>query len=93
MVLGGFAIYLQFSSRYTAVYGALAGTVIGIIGPGFDFREFGPAPDVWTPFQLDPSSRDQGHYFMAGGRLKPGVSMQTAAADFDVGQNADHRRG
>src|SRR5450755_296154 len=34
-------------------------TVIGIIGPGFDFREFGPAPDVWTPFQLDPNSRDQ----------------------------------
>ena len=28
--------------------------VIGIIGPGFDFREFGPAPDVWVPFQLDP---------------------------------------
>src|SRR5438445_10141530 len=36
--------------------------VIGIVGTGFDFREFGPAPEVWVPFQLEPITRDQGHY-------------------------------
>ena len=28
----GFAVYLRVSTRYTAIYGALAGTVIGMIG-------------------------------------------------------------
>jgi membrane protein len=32
LVVGGFAVYLHLSTRYTAVYGALAGTVIGMIG-------------------------------------------------------------
>jgi putative ABC transport system permease protein len=53
-------------------------TVIGIIAPGFDFREFGPAPDVWVPFQLDPNTSDQGHYFTAAGRVKSGVTLDQA---------------
>ena len=52
--------------------------VIGVVGDSFDFQEFGPAPDVWIPFQLDPYTRDQGHYFTAAGRLKPGVTLQQA---------------
>jgi len=32
VVVAGFAMYLHFSARYTAVYGALAGTVIGMVG-------------------------------------------------------------
>src|SRR5664279_1395569 len=54
--------------------------VIGILNPNFDFRDFGPAPDVWVPFQLDPHPTDQGHYFTAAGRLKPGVSIDQARA-------------
>ncbi len=46
--------------------------IVGIVGSSFDFREFGRPPDVWVPFQLDPNSPDQGHYFQAAGRLKPG---------------------
>lgn len=38
-------------------------TVIGVIGFSFNTEEFGPPPDVWTPFQLDPNTSDQGHYF------------------------------
>src|SRR4051812_41275572 len=53
-------------------------TVIGVLGAGFDVQEFGPAPEVWVPFQLDPNSPDQGHYFQAMGRLKPGVSLEQA---------------
>ncbi len=32
VVVGTFVVYLHVSSRYTAVYGALAGTIIGMIG-------------------------------------------------------------
>jgi len=55
-------------------------TVIGVLGAGFDVQEFGPAPEVWVPFQLDPNSPDQGHYFRAMGRLKPGVTLEQAKA-------------
>lgn len=56
--------------------------VIGVVGPSFDVREFGPPPEVWTPFQLDPNTSDQGHYFQAAGRLRPGVSLEQAQAEF-----------
>ncbi len=55
-------------------------TIIGVIGKTFDFREFGPDPDVWTAFQLDPNTHDQGHYFTVGARLKPGVTLDQAKA-------------
>jgi putative ABC transport system permease protein len=54
-------------------------TIIGVLGE-FDFREFGPAPQVWTLFQFDPNTVDQGHYFRALGRVKPGVTLQQADA-------------
>jgi putative ABC transport system permease protein len=52
-------------------------TVIGVLGP-FDFADFGQPPDVWTAFQLDPNTNDQGHYFQSAGRLKPGVTLEQA---------------
>ncbi len=54
-------------------------TVVGVLGD-FDFREFGPTPQVWVLFQLDPNTADQGHYFQAMGRLKPEVTQQQADA-------------
>ena len=54
--------------------------VIGIVSTAFDASEFGPRPDVWTAFQLDPNTADQGHYFMAAARLKPGVELAQAQA-------------
>jgi predicted permease len=53
-------------------------SVIGVVGSAFDFQEFGPTPDVWVAFQLDPNSPDQGHYFQAAGRLNPGVTIEQA---------------
>jgi putative ABC transport system permease protein len=58
--------------------------VIGIVGRSFDVREFGPAPDVWTPFQLEPNTNDQGHYFQVAARLKPGVTLEQAKARLQV---------
>ena len=56
-------------------------TIAGVLGD-FDFREFGPTPQVWVPFQFDPNTADQGHYFQAMGRLKPGVTLQQADQRF-----------
>ncbi len=65
--------------------------IVGIVGAAFDFREFGPEPDVWVPFQLDPNSADQGHYFQSAGRIKPGVTLQQARARI-VASAADYLR-
>ena len=54
--------------------------VVGVVGDRFDFRDFGEAPDVWTPFRLDPNATDQGHYFIVAGRLRPDVSLAQARA-------------
>jgi predicted permease len=53
-------------------------TIVGVVGREFDVRDFGPAPEIWVPFQLDPNTTDQGHYFGTVGRLKPGVSLEQA---------------
>jgi putative ABC transport system permease protein len=37
-------------------------------------------PDVYVPFQLDPSSAEHGRYFNAAARLKPGVTLAEANA-------------
>ncbi len=64
-------------------------TIVGVLGD-FDFREFGPTPQVWLPFQFDPNSADQGHYFQALGRLKPGVTLEQANARL-ASSAADYR--
>jgi putative ABC transport system permease protein len=58
-------------------------TIVGVLND-FDFREFGPTPQVWVLFQFDPNSADQGHYFQAMGRLRPGVTLQQANARMDA---------
>lgn len=56
-------------------------TVVGVVGQGFDTD---PIADAWLPFQFDPNSTDQGHYFFAVGRLKPGVSLERANAQLKL---------
>jgi predicted permease len=67
-----------------------AHVIVGVLGP-FDFEELGPTPDVWIPFQLDPNTTDQGHYFQAAARLKPGVSLEQAQAWLELSAD-DYRR-
>jgi putative ABC transport system permease protein len=52
--------------------------VVGIVSSSFDTNLFALTPEVWIPFQLDPNTTDQGHYFFAAGRLKPGIKLQQA---------------
>ena len=52
--------------------------IIGVIGPEFDIAEFGQEPDLFIPFQLDPNTIDQGHFFQAAARIKAGVTLEQA---------------
>jgi len=54
--------------------------IVGIIADSFDATDIGDQPEVWVPFQLNLQSGDQGHYFSAAARLKPGVSVAQANA-------------
>ena len=64
-----------------------AHAVIGVVGPNFNVAEFGAPPELWTPFQLDPNSTDQGHYFQAAARLKAGVTLDQAKARLQLAAN------
>ena len=64
--------------------------IVGVLRD-FDFSEFGADPQVWVPFQLDPNSADQGHYFQAAGRLASGVTLEQAKSRLDASA-ADYRR-
>jgi predicted permease len=68
--------------------GAEPHVVIGVVGPDLDLREFGPSPDVFLPFQLDPNTADQGHYFNAAGKLKQGVTLEQAKAQVELSVEA-----
>jgi putative ABC transport system permease protein len=67
-------------------------TIIGIVGPTFDVSEFGAPPEVWIPFQLDPHTSDQGHYFRVAGRLNDGVTLQQAQARLALSASEYKRR-
>ena len=52
-------------------------TIIGVTG-----REFrtDPEADLFVPFQFEPFSTNQGHYFLAAAKLRDGVSIDQANA-------------
>ena len=64
-------------------------TVVGVAGKAF---ETDPVADLWLPFQFDPNSNDQAHYFLAAGRLKPGVTPAQANAQMKLAANEFRRR-
>ena len=64
-------------------------SVIGIVASSFNFD---PSPDVWMPFQFNLNSTDQAHYFVAAGRLKPGVTLNQAKAQLKLTAD-EFRRG
>jgi putative ABC transport system permease protein len=62
--------------------------ILGVVGE--DFRADGlvtfaaSPPDAWLPFQLDPTSTMQGHYFIAAGKLKPGISLEAGKSQIQL---------
>ena len=65
-------------------------TVVGIMGRDFQTGLDSP-PDVWLPFQIDPSSTGHAHYFNVIARLAPGVTSAAAAAQLERAAG-DYRR-
>jgi predicted permease len=66
-------------------------TVVGVLG-SFHFEDLGDRPQVFVPFQLDPHSSDQGHYFRAAGRLRAGVTLAEARARVQASRAAFESR-
>ena len=66
--------------------------VIGILNESPNVRVLEPNPEVWIPFQLDPNSSDQGHFFQALGRLRPGVSLAQAKARLQLSADEYRRK-
>lgn len=56
-------------------------TVVGVTGPNFDAD---PVADLWVPYQFDPNTSDQAHYFVAAGRLKPGITLPQVQAQLKL---------
>ncbi|HTY82960.1 MAG TPA: ABC transporter permease, partial [Silvibacterium sp.] len=64
-------------------------TILGVVGKSF-YTD--PPADLWLPFQFDPNSSDQGHYFLVAGRLKPGVVLAQANAQMKLAADQFRRR-
>jgi putative ABC transport system permease protein len=64
-------------------------TIVGVLQKSFVSD---PEADILLPFQFDPNSTNQGHYFMAAGRLKPGVTLAQANAALKVAADQFRRR-
>jgi putative ABC transport system permease protein len=85
-VVLGHGLWVRRFGGNTSILGqsiALGGepfTVIGVLASSFDMEIFNGVPELFIPFQFDPNTGDQGHYFGVAGRLKPGVSLEQAKA-------------
>jgi predicted permease len=66
--------------------------IIGVLNESPNVRVLEPNPEVWTPFQLDPNTADQGHFFTTLARLKPGVTVEQATARMKVAAEEFNRR-
>ncbi|HMG86818.1 MAG TPA: ABC transporter permease [Terracidiphilus sp.] len=63
-------------------------TIIGVLGRDFASD---PEADIWIPFQFEPNSTNQGHFFLGAAMLKPGVTVAQANAQMKLAY-ADFRR-
>jgi predicted permease len=64
-------------------------TIVGVLGRSFVSD---PEADIWLPFQIDPNSTNQGHFFLAAARLKPGVTLAQANAQLNVAADQFRRQ-
>jgi predicted permease len=52
--------------------------IIGVAAGNAGMREFGSAPEVYVPFQIDVNSRDESNFFKVVARLTPGITLDQA---------------
>ncbi len=53
-------------------------TIVGVLG--VELRDGTRVQNLFIPYQFDPNSQNQGHFFLAAARLKPGVTLEQANA-------------
>ncbi len=63
-------------------------TIVGVLGRDFATD---PEADIWIPFQFEPNSTNQGHFFLGAAMLKPGITVAQANAQMKLAY-ADFRR-
>ncbi len=63
-------------------------TIVGVLGRDFATD---PEADIWIPFQFEPNSTNQGHFFLGAAMLKPGVTVAQANAQMKLAY-AEFRR-
>ena len=78
-------------------------TVVGVMPPGVDHPgnsynsvAYGDTVDAWTPFTFEGNPANRGSHYVEGiGRLKPGVTVEQAAADLNglMTEMATHYEG
>ncbi len=56
-------------------------TIVGVLGRDFTTD---PEADIWIPFQFEPNSTNQGHFFLGAAMLKPGVTVTQANAQMKL---------
>src|SRR5262249_39239224 len=69
--------------------------VIGVVGrfsAGDAGRNESGPTEAWIPFQIDPNSTMQGHFFTVAARLKPGVTLAAANAHLQLASNEFRER-
>jgi putative ABC transport system permease protein len=59
-------------------------TVIGVTGKDFVSD---PESELWLPFQFEPNSTNQGHFFQVAAMLKPGITFDQANAQMKLALN------
>jgi predicted permease len=64
-------------------------TIIGVLSRRFEPEQ---PSDLWLPFQFDPNSTNQGHYFQVVGKLRPGVTLAQANAQMKLAAAEFHRQ-
>jgi len=68
--------------------GGEAYTVVGVLDSRFTFDT---SADLYLPFQADPNSTNQGHFFRAAARLRPGVTLEQAKSAMGLAADEFHR--
>jgi predicted permease len=64
-------------------------TIVGVLGRDFATD---PEADIWIPFQFEPNSTNQGHFFLGAAMLKPGVTVSQANAQMKLAYAEFRRR-
>jgi putative ABC transport system permease protein len=76
----------------TILLGTSPHVVIGVLGPNFDTEQFDQTPELWVPFQIEPTATtDRSGYCYVAGRLQPGVTLGMANAELQSAAEEYHR--